>query len=246
MTTALIADDEPLLRDELQRLLELTWPELDIIGVAGTGREALALADECHPDVVFLDIRMPGMSGLEVAGQLAAQTRIVFVTAYDQYAIEAFEAAAVDYLLKPLTQERIALTVARLKAPQQVPAEALQTLIDSISQNQTPKYLRWFRVGHSDTTLLIDVDDALFLQADHKYTTVVTRTKEHLLRAPIKALEAQLDPEQFWRVHRSTIVNINAVEQASRDLRGRYVLTIRGYKKKVRTSRAYGYLFKHM
>ena len=246
MTTALIADDEPLLRDELQRLLELTWPELDIIGVAGTGREALALADEHHPDIAFLDIRMPGMSGLEVAGQLSAQTRIVFVTAYDHYAIEAFEAAAVDYLLKPLMQERIALTVARLKMPQLAQTEVLQTLIASISQNQAPKYLQWFRVGHGEITLLIDVDDALVLKADHKYTTVVTRAKEHVLRTSIKTLEAQLDPEKFWRVHRSIIVNINAIEQASRDLRGRYVLTIRGHKKKVRTSQAYGYLFKHM
>ena len=245
MTRALIADDEPALLAHLENALAKAWPELEIVATAANGREALQAARAHKPEIAFLDIRMPGLSGLEVAAQLPTDLRVVFVTAYDEYAVDAFEAAAADYLLKPVTAERLKQTVQRLKGAPAIDQAALSRLIGQLAERDPPT-LSWLRAGYGDTTQLVAVDDVIYFEADHKYTNVITRDRTYVLRTPIKALEEQLDGGQFWRVHRSTIVNVSAIEEAKRDLRGRYVLKLRGRKETVRTSQAYGHLFKQM
>jgi DNA-binding LytR/AlgR family response regulator len=245
--TALIVDDEPLLLDHLERELALAWPDLEIVGKARNGREALAIANDVAPDVAFLDIRMPGLSGLEVAMQLHGTTQVVFVTAFDEYAVAAFDAAAIDYLLKPVTSERLQRTVARIeeRLRTRVPMDTgqLESLLARLSGR---KYDDWLRVGKRDVVHLVSVHDIVYLEADLKYTSVFTATDEFLVRTPIKDLEARLDPAIFWRIHRSTIVNANEVAEARRDLRGRYVLTLRSRKEKLKVSQSYGHLFRQM
>ena len=245
--TALIADDEPLLLDHLERELALVWPELEIVGKAKNGREALAIANDMSPDVAFLDIRMPGLSGLDVAVQLNGTTQVVFVTAFDEYAVAAFEAAAIDYLLKPVTSERLQRTIERLEARLQnrtpLDTARLEALFARLSGR---KYDDWLRVGKRDVVHLLSVHDIVYLEADLKYTSVFTATDEFLVRTPIKDLEARLDPTVFWRIHRSTIVNAGEVAEARRDLRGRYVLTLRSRKEKLKVSQSYGHLFRQM
>ncbi len=249
MTTALIADDEPALLEQLEHLLSICWPELKVVARAANGSEAQALAREKQPDVAFLDIRMPGATGLEVARTLPEQTRIVFVTAYDQYAVAAFESAAVDYLLKPVTEDRLSETVKRLASSPAIDRTELTALLHSLTESDRPEQsprLQWLRAGYGDTTRLISVDEAICFEADHKYTNVVTQDGEHVIRTPLSVLEEQLDNDRFWRVHRSYIVNVAAVAEARRDLRGRYVLTLRGVDRTIRTSNAYSHLFRHM
>lgn len=249
MTTAIIADDERNLAEHLQRQLSSVWPTLTIQGIANNGPEALSLIQQHRPDIAFLDIRMPGMTGLDVARQLPSRTRVVFVTAFDQYAIDAFDTAAADYLLKPVSEERLRTCVSRLVEPPRSQRVDLTTLLDQLASRQplqTPQRLRWLRVGHADTTRLIDVDDVLYFQSDSKYTTVVTEQREDVVRMTIKELEDGLDPEQFWRVHRGVIVNARAVVEARKDLRGRFVLKIRSRSEPLRTSEAYAHLFRHM
>ena len=249
IATAIIADDERNLAEHLQRQLSSVWPTLTIQGIANNGPEALSLIHQHQPDIAFLDIRMPGMTGLDVARQLPARTRVVFVTAFDQYAIDAFDTAAADYLLKPVSQERLRTCVSRLVEPPRSQSVDLTTLLDQLASRQplqAPPRLRWLRVGHADTTRLIDVDDVLYFQSDSKYTTVVTEQREDVVRMTIKELEDGLDPEQFWRVHRGVIVNARAVVEARKDLRGRFVLKIRGRSEPLRTSEAYAHLFRHM
>lgn len=245
MTTALLVDDEPNLSAFLARRLTDAWPELEIVGTAVNGRQALAMARELAPDVVFLDIRMPGLSGLDVARTLDPEIRIVFVTAYDDHAVEAFEAAAVDYLLKPVEPERLALTVARLKAAHgPADRDRLADLIARLSADDG--HLRWLRSQQGDATRLIPVESVVYFKADDKYTTVVTATDEHLIRTSLRDLEAELDPGVFWRVHRGLIVRVDEIVEARRDLRGRYTLTLRSRPERLRTSQTYGHLFRGM
>jgi DNA-binding LytR/AlgR family response regulator len=246
---ALIVDDEPLLIEHLERELSTAWPELAIVGRARNGREALALAKEKSPDVVFLDIRMPGLSGLDVAVRLDPEAHIVFVTAFDEYAVAAFDAAAVDYLLKPVTSERLQRTVERLEqrlgSRTALDPRTLEALIARLS-NRKRDYDDWLRVGKRDVIQLLPVSEVVYLEADLKYTSVFTADDEFLVRTPIKELEARLDPAVFWRIHRSTIVNANEVAEARRDMRGRYVLTLRRRKEKLKVSQPYGHLFRQM
>ncbi len=243
--TAIIIDDEPNLVEYLADKLGSVWPELDILGSAVNGRQALALFNEEQPDIVFLDIHMPGLNGLQVAEALPAHTHIVFVTAFDQYAVEAFERAAVDYLLKPVDVSRLERTVEKLKeAAHTTQTPDLTAVLEQLSK-QSPQYLSWLRTGIDDVTELVPVDDVIYFQADQKYTTVVTRDREHLIRATIKDLETQLDPQAFWRVHRGIIVRVDQIVQAKRDIRGRYTLTLRDRPETLRTSQSYGRLFKH-
>ncbi len=246
MTTALILEDEPLLAEQLRGKLASLWPELEIVGMAGEGREALRLAREAEPDIAFLDIRLPGMSGLEVAAALPSRTRIVFVTAYDEFAVEAFRAAAVDYLLKPVGDERLGATIERLRRKESQNREELLALLKQAGVGAAPAYLQWLRAGLGETTVLVPVDDVIYFHAESKYTSAVTRDCEHLLRRAISQLESQLDPAGFWRIHRGIIVRVDQIASASRDLRGRYVLSLRDRPEKLRSSQAYGYLFKHM
>lgn len=255
MPTAILADDETHVLDHLERQLTSVWPTLEIIGRAKNGTEVLTLIETQLPDVAFLDIRMPGLDGLQVAQQLSADVHVVFVTAYDQYAIAAFEQAAVDYLLKPVSAARLSKTVQKLRATLDSQLHSnrqeranLERLIEQIAANKPgpSDYLQWLRVGQQDTTELVSVSDAVFFQSDNKYTSVFTTTTEHLLRMSLKELETQLDPTTFWRVHRSLIVNVNDIKSATRDLRGRFRLSLKRRNETLRSSQAYGHLFKQM
>ena len=196
MTTALILEDEPLLAVQLRDKLALLWPELEIVGMPVEGREALRLAREAEPDIAFLDIRLPGLSGLEVASALPAHTRAVFVTAHDEFAVEAFRAAAVDYLLKPVNDERLAATIERLRRKETQNREELLALLQQIGAGGAPSWLQWIRAGLGDTTELVPVEEVIYFRADAKYTSVITREREHLVRRAISQLETQLDPRQ--------------------------------------------------
>lgn len=250
MPTIIIADDEPLLRFHLQKTLDDLWPEGDIIAQAANGEEALALISELQPDVAFLDIHMPGMTGLDVALHLAKQsskTRIVFLTAYDEYAIEAFDRGAVDYLLKPLDENRLTKTIERLTiepASQTKQEFDVQTLLDLVSKSAPGQQLTWLNAQQGDLIKVVHIDDALFFRAEDKYTTLVTREGEFLLRQSVKQLEAQLDESIFWRIHRSTLVNMRHVDRVERALNGQTLLYVNGLSKPLAVSRAKQYLFK--
>ncbi|GLR11518.1 LytTR family DNA-binding domain-containing protein [Chitinimonas viridis] len=252
--TALIADDEPLLADYLRIKLGQLWPELDIIAVARNGLEAAAAMREHEPDVAFLDIKMPGLTGLEVA-RSADGCHCVFVTAFDQYAVEAFERDAIDYLLKPFSDDRLSRTITKLrdKLASQRPANN-GALLDSLRAALggglpiTPgsHRLTWIRAGQGNEVKLIAVDDVCYFHAADKYTTVVTREGEYLIRTSLKELLEQLDADQFWQVHRATLVNVRDIAEACRDFTGKVTLTLKSRPEKVAVSRAYAHLFKQM
>jgi DNA-binding LytR/AlgR family response regulator len=257
MTTTLLADDEPLLRERLRELLQKLWPELEIVAEAKNGNEAAKLIAEHAPDVAFLDIKMPGQTGIEVAQGIETSTRVVFVTAYDEFAVQAFEREAIDYVMKPVNETRLAQTVARVKnalATKENPPEiaALLNLLSqsrahgSMSAGEKKSPLRWIRASRGDTTYQIAVDEVLFFQSDDKYTVVNTANGEHLIRMALSELLDSLDTEQFWQVHRGTVVNINCVTSSKRDGDGRVTLNLREWDKPVAVSRAYSHLFKQM
>jgi DNA-binding LytR/AlgR family response regulator len=269
--TALVADDEPHLARALAAELARQWPALEIVHVARHGLEAAERIAALSPDVAFLDIQMPGLSGLEVAQGIEGATRVVFVTAYDVHAVEAFEREAIDYVLKPVSAERLARTVARVQralataaggptggAADGAPAAAvggggeadahllaaLQRLLPQAAP--APQRLRWVRASSGELTHQIAVDDVLFFRADDKYTCVQTVLAEHLIRTPIHELAAQLDPQQFVQVHRSTIVNLAHLAGTRRDEASRLFLRVRGFADELPVSRAYVHLFKAM
>lgn len=250
--TAILVDDEAVVLGHLQRQLADCWPELRVLDTAQNGREALAKIGEQAPDIVFLDIKMPGMTGLDVASQLGGHLQLVFVTAYDEFAVQAFERAAVDYLLKPVDPLRLQRTVERLQAGYQqrttAPADALTELLEQLghSKPSSQEWLSWLRVGHGDEVELIATDDVVYLRSDHKYTSVYTAHAEHVLRAPLAELERQLDPAKFWRIHRGVIVAVQEIKSAKRDLRGRYTLSLRSRPETIRSSAAYKHLFTQM
>jgi DNA-binding LytR/AlgR family response regulator len=256
--TAILAEDEPLLAEQLKILLAQAWPELRIAAIAANGPEALALIERERPQVAFLDIRMPGLSGLEVAAEIAdrlgndeAAPAIVFVTAYDEFALQAFELAAVDYLLKPVTAERLARCVERLKAGIGRPAgvDALVSQLKFVLKSEaraTARPLQTLRAGVGDTVKMIPVDEVCYFRADEKYTAVVTKDGEALIRIPIKDLLAQLPPGRFAQVHRGTIVNLDEVAAAVRDDAGRVSLRLRNRKEALPVSRIYADLFRQM
>ncbi|MBM3409586.1 MAG: response regulator transcription factor [Betaproteobacteria bacterium] len=254
MPTALIADDEALLREDLRDKLAIAWPELTIVAEAANGAEAATLIDSHQPDVAFLDIRMPAMTGLEVAQGVEGPTRLVFVTAYDEFAVQAFERAAVDYLLKPTSVERLSQTVARLKASLAEPARdpRLMSLLALLHENAPagdaapPSRLRWIRASRGDTTYQIPIDDVLSFQSDDKVTLVLTARGEHVIRTSLAELLPQLDGERFWQVHRGTVVQVDRVKHIRRDGDGRMTLQVDGLERPVSVSRAYQARFKQM
>ncbi|MEM7220867.1 MAG: LytTR family DNA-binding domain-containing protein [Pseudomonadota bacterium] len=241
--TAIVVDDEPHLRDYLIRLLGECWPQLDVVATAGSGTQALQLVGECAPEIAFLDIKMPGMSGLELAAELPAGMEVVFVSAWDDYAVAAFEQAAVDYLLKPVEAARLQATIERLQArrrSQSLPRQRdLRALLEQFSEQPQASHLHWLRTGSRDEVALVSVDDVVYFKADQKYTSVFTATREYLLRTSISELEQQLDPARFWRVHRSLIVAVAEIQSARKDLRGRYAITLRSRRERLRSSPAY-------
>ena len=253
VTTALIADDEEPMREQLRaRLLEV-WPNLQIVAMASNGVEAVEMDTRFKPQIVFLDIRMPGMGGIEAARQLYDRCHIVFVTAYDQYAVDAFEQGAIDYLLKPVTAERLVTTCERLRrrlsqAPQDIGAQLAQ--LGSLLQQQgsAPKrsYLRWIQAQVGSNLRMISTHEILFFQSDEKYTRVQTASAEFLIRKTLKELAEELDPDEFWRIHRSTLVRVDAIGEVARDLRGRHMLRLRGHPFELEVSRNHTYLFQQM
>ena len=254
---AILADDERLMRDQLRSRLGEAWPELDLVGEARNGDEALTMVAELRPDLAFLDIRMPGQSGLEVARAINGCCHIVFVTAYEAHAIEAFEKGAIDYLLKPVDQQRLALTVSRLKqrlaaGPQDAPEHAiarietmLARLSDGSPARRTSPYLRWIQAGLGGQLHLYPVEEVIYLQAQDKYTVIVTATEESLVRKPIKEFAEALDPEVFWQIHRATIVNSRCIASFKREDEHAEV-SLRGRKEKLEVSRSYSSRFRQM
>ncbi len=293
---AILADDERLMREQLRARLAETWPELEVVAEARNGLEAVDLVAQHHPDVVFLDIRMPGLTGVDAARRIAqlpgpgarkhvesggaeapdaaggahdaaedadddeddwTLPEIVFITAYDQYAVEAFEQGVADYVLKPAERERLAVTVERIQkrlalrgTPDEPPAPHLQALLHKLAAklnpNQQPPQLKWIQATVGQAIQMIPVEDVLFFISDEKYTRVQTATLEALIRKPIKELVDELDPEQFWQIHRSTLVNTHAIAGVTRDLRGRQIVAIKGHGEKLEVSRSYTHLFKGM
>jgi len=266
--TALIAEDEPLLAANLQAELARLWPELRVVATVGNGDAAFEQTLALRPDLLFLDIRMPGMSGLEAAQAIAedwpgnaAQTfpLIVFVTAYDQYALQAFERAAVDYVLKPVQPDRLAQTCVRLKAAlaQRQPTPASGPALDAVMQQlrgligqsapvQAAAPLRVLQAGVGNAIHMVPVDEVLYFEAADKYVRVVTAEREHLIRTSLRELQPQLDAQRFWQIHRGTIVRSDAIASVVRDESGKLTLSLRGHADKLTVSRMYAHLFKPM
>ena len=265
----MIADDERLMRDQLRARLAEVWPELQIVAEARNGLEAVELVKQHRPELVFLDIRMPGLSGVDAARQIAQMEvgddellpEIVFITAYDQYAVEAFEQGVCDYVLKPAERERLALTAQRLRqrlarrndpgadapGPAALPLQQLlHRLAGQLSPGGQPKTLDWIQASAGNGIQMIPVAEVLFFISDEKYTRVQTPTTEALIRKPIKELVDELDPALFWQIHRSTLVNVKAIAGIHRDLRGRQIVSLRGHPEKLEVSRSYAHLFKGM
>ena len=257
MPTAIIADDERLMRDQLRMRLEQVWPELDIVGEAKNGEEAVELVGQCKPDFTFLDIRMPGKTGIEAAREIGDRSQIVFVTAYDQYAVEAFERGAVDYVLKPSEPERLKVTVERLKErlrarmeqPSLAVNDSVTAMLSQLAEKiaaPKPKHLQWIQASIGQDLRMIPVEDILFFRSDEKYTCVQTATFEALIRKPVRDLADELDPALFWQIHRATLVNVNAIEGVTRDIRGRHLVLVKGRPEKLEVSRSFLHLFKQM
>lgn len=251
MTTAILADDEPHLARALRSALATLWPELDVLHVARNGVEAAERIEALRPDLAFLDIQMPGLTGLEVAQGIEGTTRVVFVTAYDEYAVQAFEQAALDYVLKPVKTERLQRCVERVRRALEQPApdegqRLLAALHKLMPAPTPPERLRWVRASTGELMHQVPVDEVLFFRADDKYTCVQTADSEHLIRTPIAELAAQLDPALFVQVHRSTIVNLAFLAGSRRDEASRLFLRIKGWPQELPVSRAYVHLFKAM
>jgi DNA-binding LytR/AlgR family response regulator len=247
MPTAVIAEDEPMLRAQLKARLAEAWPELAIVGEAGNGEQALACIDEHGPDVAFLDIRMPLVSGIDVARAIAGRCHIVFVTAYDEYAVAAFDEGAIDYVLKPVTPERIAKVAARVKARLGSAPLDLTALIARLAErDEGTAPLRWIRASLGNAMQVIAVNDVVYFQAEDKYTKVVTRDAEALIKKPIKDLFDELDQEVFWQIHRATIVNLHAIARIERDWRDQPIITLKSRPEKLTVSRTFAHRFKAM
>jgi DNA-binding LytR/AlgR family response regulator len=246
--TALIAEDEPLMRERLKDKLREVWPELEVVAEAEDGDEAVAMFDEHRPQIAFLDIRMPGRSGLEVAAEIGAQCHVVFITAYDQYAVKAFEADAADYLLKPVETDRLVAMKERMERKLATPPIDLSELVAQLRSSvkgETGR-MKWVKAAVGKQVKLIPVDEVLYFQSDTKYTRVVLASGEALIRTPLKDLLSELDPEKFWQVHRGTIVNLDAVSGVLREDAERQFIMLKNRQEKLPISRQFTHLFKQM
>ena len=270
MPRAVIADDERLMREQLRARLHQVWPDLEIVAEAKNGLEAVQAVSVHQPDVIFLDIRMPGLTGVEAAKEIAQLElsddallpEMVFITAYDQYAIDAFEQGVIDYVLKPAEPERLRLTAERLKARLKQRANGLndpqdnsrvthsvQQLLHVLSaqvSGRPAQYLSWLQASVGQTIQMVAVEDVLYCVSDEKYTRVQTAKQEFLIRKPIKELVEELDPAIFWQIHRSTLVNVKAIAGVTRDERGRQEVLLKGRSEKLPVSRSAAQLFRSM
>lgn len=246
--TAIIAEDEPVLRAQLRDLLGTVWPELKIVATAEDGLQAIKALQRHAPDVLFLDIQMPGLTGLDIARRASNRHHVVFVTAYNQYAVAAFEEGAVDYVMKPLNAERLAAACARVKSRLNAVPANLENLLGVLAKLSAPKHshLRWINASMGTDVKLITVDEVCYFQSDTKYTRVVTTDGESLIRKSLKELLDELDPNLFWQIHRSTIVNVNAIGAVSRDLAGRLIVKLKDRKETLHVSQPYAHRFRQM
>jgi len=247
MPTAIIADDEDLQRAELQRLLAAAWPALQIVASCEDGDETLAVIARLRPDVAFLDIRMPGLSGLDVARASAGACQIVFTTACDSHAIAAFDLGAIDYLVKPVLEARLAQAVARLTRPDKSSVDLARTLAEldrRLRQHDQPRRIRWISSTSGNTIKLFAIDDVLYFESDTRYTRVVSATDEGLIRMPIKELQAGLDPDQFWQIRRGTLVCVRAIARVRRDEAGNLIVELRGHAAQLKVGQTYAWRFR--
>lgn len=271
--TAMIVDDEAPMRAHLRSKLNQIWPELSIIAEAQNGIVAIEEAEKLQPQIIFLDIRMPGKNGIEAAAQLAQNAILIFVTAYDEYAIQAFERGAMDYLLKPIDVERLQQTCQRLQQriaekntsqlvlsntnqdqikkeqiKQEHQSKQVEQLLTQLMQQQAQQkeYLRWIQASVGSSLRMISTKEILFFKSDEKYTLVQTEQAEFLIRKTLKELEDELDPKEFWRIHRSTLVRVSAIAEVTRDFRGRQMLGLKGCSEKLEVSRNHTHLFQQM
>jgi len=241
----LIAEDEPLLAAEIGEELRRLWPQAEIVATVHDGHAALQALEALKPQVCFLDVQMPGLSGLELARLAAGRAHIVFITAYDQYALQAFDEGAVGYLLKPLDTVKLARTLQRVKERLAQPPADLSNLVSQLQQ-QPVEPLRWITVQRGKELQLITVDDVEYFRADNKYVAVVTADSEALISLPLKELVARLDGEHFWQVHRSTIVNAHAIKAVSRSLSGKLAISLKRRPETLEVSPAYAHRFKQL
>jgi len=251
MPTAIIADDEDLQRAELQRLLLLAWPELEIVASVEDGSEALAAIADMEPDVAFLDIRMPGISGLEVARASAGKACVVFTTAYDSHAIDAFDLGAVDYLLKPVNGARLEQALQRVRtqlAAGKGDAERARSWMEldqRLRPNAAQERIRWISCTAGNVIKLFPIDEILFFESDTRYTRVVTALDEGLIRMPIKDLAAGLDPDQFWQIRRGTLVCARAIARIRRDELGSFIVELREHPAQLKVGQTYAWRFRN-
>lgn len=245
---AIIVEDEAVLREQLEELLAIVWPELEIVARAEDGVLGLAALERHHPEVLFLDIQMPGLSGIELAQRASGRCHVVFVTAYTQYAVSAFEAGAVDYVLKPFNEQRLRLAVARLQQRLNTRPAQLDQLLAELAARVAAAhpYLRWITAARGANVRLITVDDISYFQSDTKYTRAVSVGSESLIHKPLKELLEQLDPAVFWQIHRSTIVNVNAIDSVTRDVTGHVIVRLKGHDETLRVSQPFAHLFRQM
>jgi DNA-binding LytR/AlgR family response regulator len=246
--TAVLAEDEPVLRAQLKDLLNAAWPELAVVGEAEDGFQAMRALEDYRPDVLFLDIQMPGISGLEIARHASGRHHVVFVTAHDEHAVAAFEHGAVDYLLKPVNGARLLTACARVKKRLSQDPPDLALLLEALG-GRVPRarsYLRWINASSGSEVKLITVDEISYFKSDTKYTRAVTQTTESLIRKSIKELLEELDPEAFWQIHRSTIVNVKAIGGVSRDFGGHLSLKLKSGKETLTVSQPFAYRFRQM
>lgn len=250
---AIVADDEEQLRIFLIKQLSHVWPELVICGEAGNGTDALALIKDQHPDMAFLDIKMPGLSGIEVAREVAGDCLVVFITAFDEYAVEAFENEAVDYIVKPISYGRLHMTVERLKKQISATVERKKKsdiieIVDRIMIQMQKKnkldYLQWLRVQQGNDIVIISTDEVSYFKSSDKYTIVMANGKEAIIRKPIKELAEELDPNKFWQIHRGVIVNVSSIDKVSSSRSGKFIVRMKGMEETLTVSRTYTYLFK--
>jgi DNA-binding LytR/AlgR family response regulator len=245
--SAVIAEDEPLLRGELRAALGALWPDLEIVAETPDGQQALSALLTYRPDVIFLDIEMPGASGLEVARVASGKAHVVFVTAHDKYAVSAFEQGAVDYVMKPLSMARVAAAVARLRERLLGKPADLTALLDQLARvNARRRFLRWITVAQGRTVRLITVNEICYFRADNKYTSAMTATGESLINRTIKSLLDELDPEIFAQVHRSTVVNLNAIASIERDRHGHMTIRLKQRSETLAVSAPFAQRLRHM